>query len=103
MKDISPSAQVVRSDLAQIMNELHQRCRVSISRTDTLPITLETNDVSLQAGINSLCAATLRAAAQEVIPEDDLFWKLSKCETDLVLESVRNKLLAIADELEAIS
>jgi hypothetical protein len=63
---LSPAAQAVRRDLAQIMHELHQRCRVSVSATDTLPITLETNDASLQAGIDSLCAAALRAAAEEL-------------------------------------
>jgi hypothetical protein len=66
---LSPAAQAVRRDLAQIMHELHQRCRVSVSATDTLPITLETNDASLQAGIDSLCAAALRAAADQVVPE----------------------------------
>jgi hypothetical protein len=63
---LSPAAQAVRRDFFQIMHELHQRCRVSVSATDTLPITLETNDASLQAGINSLCAAALRAAASQL-------------------------------------
>lgn len=63
---LSPAAQAAKRDLAQIMQELSKRCRVSISATDTLPITLETNDVSLQAGINSLCAAALRAAADQL-------------------------------------
>jgi len=63
MTELSPAAQAVRRDFAQIMHELYERCRVSISATDKLPITLETNDASLQAGINSLCAAALRAAA----------------------------------------
>ena len=59
---LSHAAQAVRRDFAQIMQELNQRCRVSISATDTLPITLETNNALLEAGINSLCAAALRAA-----------------------------------------
>ena len=63
---LSPAAQAVRRDLAQIMAELHQRCRISISRTDVLPMTLETNDAALQAGINSLCAAALHAAADQL-------------------------------------
>ena len=71
MTELSPAAQTVRRDFAQIMHELYGGCRVSISSTITgpliitlerLPITLETNDASLQAGINSLCAAALRAA-----------------------------------------
>lgn len=58
---LSPAAQAVNRDLAQIMQELSKYCRVSISATDILPITLETNDTSLEAGINALCAAALRA------------------------------------------
>ena len=81
---LSPAAQAVRRDLAQIMAELHQRCRISISRTDVLPITLETNDAALQAGINSLCAAALRAAAAH----------LGSC-------NASTELLALATELEA--
>lgn len=69
MADLSPAAQAVKRDIAQIMQELSQRCRVSISATDTLPITLETNDTSLEAGINALCAAALRAAADQVVPK----------------------------------
>jgi hypothetical protein len=52
------------------MAELHQCCRISISRTDVLPTTLETNDAALQAGINSLCADALRAAADQVVPAE---------------------------------
>jgi hypothetical protein len=62
---LSPAAQAVNRDLAQIIQELSKYCRVSISATDTLPITLETNDASLQAAINALCAAALRAAADQ--------------------------------------
>ena len=69
MTNLSLAAQAVRRNMAQIMHELHQRCRVSISATDALPITLETNEASLQAGINSLCAAALRELADQVVPE----------------------------------
>ena len=93
MTNLSPAAQAVRRDFAQIMHELHQRCRVSVSATDTLPITLETNDASLQAGINSLCAAAMRAAADQ----------MSCYQSKKFLHSIADatKLRAIADELEA--
>ena len=93
MTNLSPAAQAVRRDLSQIMHELSQRCRVSISATDTLPITLETNDASLQAGINSLCAAALRAAADQLSYEE--FATLPR----VIDES---ELLAIAAELEGV-
>ena len=100
-KQLSPAAQAVKRDLSQIRHELSQRCRVSISATDTLPITLETNAASLQAGLDSLCAAALRAAADQVLPEEPLHggdqrWTY---ERDTRQES-RKKLLAIAAELE---
>ena len=102
MTNLSPAAQAVRRDFAQIMHELHQRCRVSVSATDTLPISLETNDASLQAGINSLCAAALRATADQVVPD-----KYSEAGDDygegfLVAHlQHRGEFLAIAAELEA--
>ena len=99
MTNLSPAAQAVRRNLAQIMHELHQRCRVSVSATDTLPITLETNDASLQAGINSLCAAALRAAADQVVPHDPCG---DDCCIDLA-ELIRAELLDIAAELEGSS
>jgi hypothetical protein len=79
MAELSPAAQEVRLDLTQIMKTLHQYCRVSISATDTLPITLETNDASLQAGINSLCATALRAAADQLYdsPSQDYLWAIA--------------------------
>jgi hypothetical protein len=80
----------VRRDIAQIMHELHKRCRVSISATDTLPITLETNEASLQAGINSLSAAALRALADQVVPEGGNF----------IAVRIRAAILTIATELE---
>jgi hypothetical protein len=101
--NLSPATQAVRRDLSQIMHEMSQRCRVSISATDTLPITLETNDASLQAGINSLCAAALLAAADQVVPstyaqfmEDYEFgvWTAN--------DDTRTELLAIAAELKAL-
>jgi hypothetical protein len=73
------------------MAELHQRCRISISRTDVLPITLETNDAALQAGINSLCAAALRAAADQVVPVDR--GSRRQC-------NIRRELLTLANELD---
>ena len=105
MTDLSPAAQAVRRDLSQIMHEMSQRCRVSISATDTLPITLETNDASLQAGINSLCAAALRAAAKELGPSRklELGYVFSapaeQWHYEFRLEAER-KLMAIASELE---
>jgi hypothetical protein len=103
MTNLSPAAQAVRRDFAQIMHELHQRCRVSVSATDTLPITLETNDASLQAGINSLCAAALRAAADQVVPQrrKPMYadsWEESAWTAD---QDTRADLLAIAAELES--
>ena len=94
MTNLSPAADAVRRDLFQIMHEMSQRCRVSISATDTLPITLETNDASLQAGINSLCAAALRAAAEQ----------MSCYQSRKFLYSIADamKLHAIAAELEAL-
>jgi hypothetical protein len=98
--DLSPAAQEARRDLAQIMAELHQRCRISISRTDVLPITLETNDAALQAGINSLCADALRAATKqpyEVPPwyRGDDYWIYRNG-----VDAERHRLLAIANELD---
>jgi hypothetical protein len=66
MTSLSPAAQAVRCDFAQIVRELQRRCQFSVSYTSTLPITVETNDASLQAVIDSLCAAALRAAADQV-------------------------------------
>jgi hypothetical protein len=83
------------------MAELHQRCRISISRTDVLPITLETNDAALQAGINSLCADALRAAADQVAPANA---NAVGDEHDDARHNqwmrIRMKLLAIAAELD---
>lgn len=94
MAELSPAAQMVNRDLAQIMRELSKYCRVSISATDVLPITLETNDTSLEAAINALCAAALRAAAYQVAPVDsDGPWMW----TDR--DEMRSEILAIADEL----
>ena len=98
---VSAKAQVVRRDIAQIMHELHQRCRVSISATDTLPITLETNDASLQAGINNLCAGALRAAADQAIPMTKTPWG-STIVPVLTAQESREKILAIADELNTL-
>ena len=97
---LSPAAQAVRRDIAQIMHELHRWCRVSISATDTLPITLETNDASLQAGINSLCAAAIRELA------DQLRLELPLGDTDAdsgvfaAHHAITSAILAIATELE---
>ena len=98
-KVLSPAAQAVRRDIAQIMHELHQRCRVSVSVTDTLPITLETNEASLQAGINSLSAAAIRELVSRT--------KKRKVLTTLGVPMAYSKeyclvedLLAIATELE---
>ena len=100
--NLSPATQAVRRDLSQIMHEMSQRCQVSISATDTLPITLETNDASLQAGINSLCAAALRAAADQVVPEQACqIYGLTQRENER--QQVREELLAIAAELEALN
>ena len=96
---LSPAAQAVRRDFAQIMRELHQRCRVSISATDALPITLETNDSSLQAGIDSLVAAALRAAVKQAMPVVKSPWSASMNPVLTAMES-RDLLLAIATELE---
>ena len=99
MTNLSPAAQVVRRDFAQIMHELHQRCRVSVSATDTLPIILETNDASLQAGINSLCAAALRAAADQVAPSD-ADEPRNYLPMAIECQRIRKELLAIAADLE---
>ena len=99
MTDLSPAAQSVRRDIAQIMHELHRWCRVSISATDTLPITLETNGALLQAGINSLCAAALRAAIEQTIPVTQSPWGSTLVPVLTATES-RERILAIADELE---
>ena len=100
--NLAPATQAVRRDLSQIMHEMSQRCRVSISATDTLPITLETNDASLQAGINSLCAAALLAAADHVVPEQACqIYGLTQRENER--QQVREELLAIAAELEALN
>lgn len=110
MPELFPTAQLVKRDLAQIMQELSQRCRVSISATDVLPITLETNDTSLEAGINALCAAALRAAAERIKPdlnrtpwltnEDGYFNETFENMEALGEMNAYCKLLAIADELE---
>jgi hypothetical protein len=96
---LSPAAMAVKRDLAQIMQELSKYCRVSISATDTLPITLETNDTSLEAGINALCAAALRACADQVVPEPPA-WEIGVlASADREIE-IRHEILAIAAELE---
>ena len=98
--ELSPAAQAVRRDFAQIMHELYERCRVSISATDKLPITLETNDASLQAGINSLCAAALRAAVAATQMRKYVDGSFGLIEAiGLICEA--DELLTIADELEA--
>ena len=99
-KPLSPAAQSVRRDIAQIMHELHQRCRVSISATDILPITLETNDASLQAGINSLCAAAIRALADQLRLDLPLGSTDADAGVFAAHHAIRDQLLAIATELE---
>jgi hypothetical protein len=89
------------------MAELHQRCRISISPTDVLPIILETNDAALQAGINSLCAAALRAAADQVVPAEtepcNAFEEEGYVPGRLreQRQATRHQFLTIATELEA--
>jgi hypothetical protein len=102
--NLSPATQAVRRDLSQIMHEMSQRCRVSISATDTLPITLETNDASLQAGINSLCAAALLAAADQVVPKEKVNDYVTGAPQAYALQRrvTRREFLAIAAELEAL-
>ena len=99
-KPLSPAAQTVRRNMAQIMHELHQRCRVSISATDTLPITLETNDASLQAGINSLCAAAIRALADQLRLDLPLGSTDADAGVFAAHHAIRDQFLAIATELE---
>jgi hypothetical protein len=84
MPDLSPAAQAVKCDFAQIVRELQRRCQLSVSGTSTLPITVETNDASLQAVIDSLCAAALRALAVRINGAD----------------AIRQDILDIAAELD---
>jgi hypothetical protein len=100
MADLSPAAQAVSRDLAQIMQELSKYCRVSISATDAVPITLETTDASLQAGINALCAAALRAAVDQVVPPEQKTPWGSIVQAHAAELRIRNEFLAIAAELE---
>ena len=97
---LSPAAQTVRRNMAQIMHELLQRCRVSISATDTLPITLETNDASLQAGINSLCAAAIRELKDQVAPHRPIPQCFAEWGEYNMTEIIRERLDAIVTELE---
>lgn len=88
---LSPAAQAVRRDFDQIIQELYRRCRVSISAADVLPITLETNDSSLQAGINELIAAAIHELADWVVPANG-----SRRNNE-----IREEILAIANALKA--
>lgn len=89
-KPLSPAAQAVRRDIDQIWHELHRWCRMSILLTDVLPITLEASGVQLQAGINTLCAAAIRAVVLQCEYCDDYGTSFID----------PKDLLAIADELE---
>ena len=102
-RPLSPAAQAVRLPLDQIMGRLHQYSRISFSATDTLPITIETNEAGLQALIDALFAAALRSVADQVVPEmehpEAEEW-LGQSAWLQAEASVRFRLLAIAAELE---
>lgn len=90
MNELRPAAQAVRLPLDQIIRELHQYSRFSFSATDTLPFTIETNETGLHALIDALCAAALRAAADEIYYKRHCYGKL-----------FRSDLITIAEELES--
>lgn len=86
--------------MAQIMYELHQCCRISVSPTDTLPIILETNEASLKAGINSLCAAAIRELKDQAVPHRPIPQCFAEWGEYNMTEIIRERLDAIATELE---
>ena len=98
-KPLSPAAQSVRRNMRQIMYELHQRCRISISATDRLPIILETDEASLRAGIDSLCTAAIRALADQVAPSDAIEPR-NNIPMAIECQRIRAEILVIATELE---
>ena len=102
-KPLSPAAQSVRPNMRQIMYELHQRCRISISATDRLPIILETDEASLRAGIDSLCTAAILALADQVAPSEQNYEEAPHKLATVFLNGVAyaaNEMRLIATELE---
>ena len=77
MTELSPAAQAVRDNYGRA---------------------LFTKQYAVSGRIEIAIAAALRAAADQVLPADDLYAR-SCCE--FIGESARASLLAIADELEA--
>ena len=95
-RPLSPAAQAVRLPLDQIMGKLHQYSRISFSATDTLPITIETNEAGLQALIDALFAAALRTAADQFLIRPDV----ERSEYSILMRVLDGRFRAIAAELE---
>jgi hypothetical protein len=90
MTELSPAAQAVRQNIDEIMKALQPYSRCGYSSTDSLSITIETNQAGLEAAVSQLAAAVLRAAADQVVPANG-----SRKNNE-----IRAEILAIADELE---
>lgn len=95
-RPLSPAAQAVRLPLDQIMGRLHQYSRISFSATDTLPITIETNEAGLQALVDALFAAALRTAADQFLIRPDV----ERSEYSILMRVLDGRFRAIAAELE---
>jgi hypothetical protein len=64
--------------------------------------TVPTGDFCLE-NVNEIAAATLRAVADQVVPEESLYGGNQRWEWERdARQSSREKLLAIADELKAL-
>jgi hypothetical protein len=95
-------------DASKIWRRLQSHCKVDYCPRNPLSITIETSPVGLETVINNLVSAALRAAADQVVPEESEpseqpfadpndpwpTWHANK--------KTRRELLAIADELETL-
>ena len=101
MTDLSPAAQAVRIDISKIMRRPQLHCRVSYSPTKPWPITIETDAAGLEAAINDLISAAIRAAVDQAIPMTKTPWG-STLVPVLTAQESRERILAIADELDGL-
>jgi hypothetical protein len=70
MADLSPAAQAVRPGINEIMKALQPHCLIAIALEDkALPFTIDGNEAGIAAAISRLCAAALRAAADQVLSD----------------------------------
>lgn len=102
-KPLSAAAQAVKLPFNKILSEIQQHSQISFSLTNTLPITIETNEAGLQAVVDTLCAAALQAAMDQIVPPavENEFNDRNRAFALSKMIEIRRQILAIAAELNS--